>query len=348
MDDFAIKSESEKKIFFELTADRKGLQPRIVEKDFWVCWTLKQLYSISNIKNYLIFKGGTSLSKVYGLIERFSEDIDISIDSYILGFIDFNDQFNSITRKQQESLLKQLSKQCGNFVQSDLMAILQKHFRAVLGSATNSWDLELDDLDPTGQTIIFHYPSSNPISLNSYIPQSVKMEFGARGGREPTSIRKITPMIEEAIPNTLKSPYIEVKVLAAERTFWEKATILHQYAHLPEDKTIAHRQSRHYFDFQKLLQSDIRNKAINDSELLKLVVEHKKIYFRSGWANYDAAKKGSLRLIPNEKLLIELEKDFNKMQEMFYGKKSTWEQIIDEISMFENEYNKQDERVFEI
>jgi hypothetical protein len=132
----------------------------------------------------------------------------------------------------------------------------------------------------------------------------------------------------------------EIRVLNIERTFWEKATILHQYAHYPDNKTVPERQSRHYFDFYCLLNSDGKTKALDNIDLLEKVAAHKNIYFKAAWANYLTAKKGSLKHIPEEKVMKAMEADYKAMNEMLAGEVPSWDDIIKKIKKFQTEINK--------
>jgi len=339
MDIFAGKSVAEKDPYFELAAGRKGLPEEIIEKDFWVCWTLKHLFSIPEIGDHLIFKGGTSLSKAYKIIERFSEDIDISVSKYHLGFKNELDPARATSNNKRQKLIKELSSASQAFVQGKLKTSLLESFSNVLNSVKEPWRIEMDEADPDKQTLLFHYPTSRLNNNKNYIRPVVKIELGARGGLEPTNACHITPFIEEAIPQTLEEPSTTITTLAAERTFWEKATILHMYSNFPEHKTIRERQSRHFFDFYKLLQSGIKERAAKNPDLLRQVSGHNKIYFRTGWAKYDEATQGSLRLTPSAAVLRALENDYNKMKEMFYGEVIQWDIIVEKIRSFEKEFN---------
>lgn len=166
--------------------------------------------------------------------------------------------------------------------------------------------------------------------------------MGARSDHWPAEEQTIYPFIEEVTPNTLLNSSVSIKTLSAERTFWEKATILHQFAHFPEDKNVPERQSRHYFDFYRLLNSIIKNSAVIDLTLLERVVKHKLIYFTSTWANYETARKGSLTLIPDNRVLKLIENDYEKMAEMFYGEKIQWSEILDTIQQFQYYFNSTD------
>lgn len=188
------------------------------------------------------------------------------------------------------------------------------------------------------QTLQFKYPSAT--GNNGYIRPSVKIELGARSEHWPVSMHKIQSYTKTALKEKVTEPEVWVKVLDAKRTFWEKATILHQYAHLPQDKKLPLRISRHYYDFSCLLNSDIKADAINEQEILNRVAIHKSIYFASAWASYGTARKGSLKLSPPTVLLEGLGKDFSLMKDMLFGDIPEWSEILRVIGDFETEFNK--------
>ncbi len=339
MDVFANIPEINKQAYYEFTADKKGLPKNIIEKDFWVCWTLKELFSLPDIGEHLIFKGGTSLSKAYQLIERFSEDIDISINKKYFGFIEGRDPENTSSKKKQQALIKELADKCSYFAQNELKNALESQFTQTLYS-NKDWYVKIDHTDIDKQTLLFYYPTLSDKTMNVYIRPAIKIELGARGAGNPFNFCTISPFIKEDIADVRNVSTIQIKTLSAERTFWEKATILHMFSNWPENKTLPLRQSRHFFDFYQLIQSNIKNLAVQNENLLNRVSEHKKMYFRSGWANYDNARKGTLNLIPQDRVLKSLQNDYIQMKEMFYGEPVRWDNIISEIEKFETQFNK--------
>ena len=333
-----LLSVTDRESFFDATVDESNIPFEIIEKDFWVVWILERLFSLFDLKDHITFKGGTSLSKVYGIIQRFSEDIDLSIEKEFFGFDKVNDPENAMSRKKQRAVLDNLSNACSNYVQNDLVTALRVAISEKL-ETSEGWRLEIDTEDPDGQTLQFEYPSAT--EKNAYIRPSVKIELGARSEHWPVSKHKIQSYAKQILKEKVNEPDVWVKVLEAKRTFWEKATILHQYAHLPHDKKLPPRISRHYYDFCCLLNSDIKKCAIVDGALLDRVAIHKSIYFASAWANYKTAQKGSLKLLPPSSLLAGLEKDFNLMKDMFFGNIPEWSIILQVIRDFEIEFNKQ-------
>jgi hypothetical protein len=336
MDRFLKFSEKDKLIAFRKAEEKSGFSESIIEKDFWVCWILKELFLLDEIKDNLTFKGGTSLSKIFKVINRFSEDIDISVEKAFLGFRDNKDPAN-VGSKQAKKLIEELGKTCKEFVQGDLIDCLEIKIRAKLGAI--GWKLEIDHEDNDGQTILFYYPKL-ATRASEYLRPAVKVELGARSEHWPVGIQNISPYVAEVLPVSIGGMDAEIRVLNIERTFWEKATILHKYAHYPANKIVPERQSRHYFDFYCLLNSEGKGKALADLNLLNQVAAHNSLYFKAAWANYSTAKVGSLKLIPSDKVNKEMEADYKAMSEMFAGKIPDWEAIIYLIQLFEEDLNK--------
>lgn len=332
-----LLSITEREAYFDATAATLKIPSQIIEKDFWVVWILERLFSLSELKDHITFKGGTSLSKVYGVIQRFSEDVDLSIEKEFFGFDKFNDPENAPSKKKQRAMLSDLAAACSDYVQNKLVIILRRVISETLGTS-DAWQLEIDMEDPDGQTLQFKYPSTT--KENAYIRPSVKIELGARAEHWPVSQYKIQSYVKSVLQDKVDEIDVLVKVLEAKRTFWEKATILHQYAHLPHDKKLPPRISRHYYDFYCLLNSKTKPDAIKNSELLDRVASHKSIYFASAWANYKAAQQGSLKLVPPPHILEGLEKDFSLMKDMFFGAIPDWPLILKTINEFETEFNQ--------
>ena len=339
MKEIHLLSKNERGLFFKTASDIKKMPLEIIEKDYWVVWVLERLFSIEKLKPYLTFKGGTSLSKIYGLIDRFSEDIDLSIEREFFGFSGSHDPENAPSKKKQNAIIDNLSKACSTYVQTEMLADLKDIFSAKLG-IIDGWQIFPDQKDPDAQTLLFAYPSET--SKAGYIRPLVKIEIGARSEHWPVSEHRVQSYVKEALKEKIHESEIMVRVLNAERTFWEKATILHQYAHLPEDKKLPSRISRHYYDFFRLLNSEVKEKALLETALLERVATHKSIYFASSWASYETARKHTLKLFPPARILKELEKDYVLMESMLFRAVPTWKLILKTIEQFEDEFNKMD------
>lgn len=337
MTELHLLSIAERELFFDATVEESRIPFEVIEKDFWVVWTLEQLFSLSDLKNHLTFKGGTSLSKIYGIIQRFSEDIDLSIEKEFFGFDKDNDPEKALSKKKQRAALDNLSAACSEYVRNDLLIALRIAISQKL-QTSDGWRLEKDPEDPDAQTLQFEYPSAT--DKNSYIRPSVKIELGARSEHWPVGNHKIQSYTKTILKEKITEPEIWVKVLDAKRTFWEKATILHQYAHLPTEKKLPARISRHFYDFYCMLNSDIKDRALAEPTLLDRVATHKSIYFASAWANYSTARKGSLVLSPPSTIHEGLERDYGLMKDMFFGSIPEWNAILRGIRDFETKFNE--------
>ena len=310
---------------------RRNLAPAILEKDYWVCLTLGALFSLPDIGEHLVFKGGTSLSKVFGLIDRFSEDVDISFHRDFLGFADHDhDPEAASSNKQQKARIEALHAACVTCIRESLLPAFSTKMASILGS-TKDWSIEVDALDP--QTLLFHYPQAGTSEL-SYIKPSVKIELGARSDHWPRETRAIRSYLGESLELPIGDA--TVQALAAERTFWEKATLLHAECHRPPDKAMPARYARHYHDMARLAESQVAERALADVELRERVVAHKSVYFRSASAHYDLAVPATFRLVPDAARLAELQKDHDAMAQMFFQPPPPLPQILEILRTLES------------
>ena len=307
---------------------QSGLAQAILEKDYWVCKTLDVLFALPELGSHLVFKGGTSLSKVYGLIDRFSEDVDISFHREFLGFGEELDP-EAAAGKEQSRRIEALQQACRDCIRENLLPRLREAIAALLGG-TEDWSLEIDPLD--AQTLLFHFPQAGGPGL-AYIVPSVRIELGARSDHWPSEEREIRSYLGEAFGHTIGKA--TVRSLAAERTFWEKATLLHAEAHRPKDKLMPARYARHYHDMARLAESPVAARALADVALRERVVAHKAVYFRSGWARYDLARPASFRLIPPDSRIAALKSDHQAMIPMFFNPPPPIAEVLDTIADLE-------------
>ncbi len=329
--------------FLRLPADRRrllceegqqrlGLTPASIEKDFWVCWTLRELFGLPQWGEHLTFKGGTSLSKGWRLISRFSEDIDVVIDRERLGF-----GGDTLSGKQQ----KRLVKECSRRIEVDVGPSLENRFRGVLPEGMD-WRLTLADVgeDPDRQTLLFHYPSVFSGSA-AYVRPVVKIEMGARSETDPVETPFIQPYLAEAFPDLLADGTFAIKTVAATRTFWEKAMLLHEETFRPADRPRRARLSRHYYDLWCLIRKGIAAQAIADPELFDRIARHRQIFFKVSWVNYDTLGKGTLRLLPPPEHLNGWRRDYEAMrEEMFFDEPPSFDEVLAVIKGFEEEFNR--------
>ncbi len=338
---FAQRPDRERAEVFEETAARRGIgRAAIVEKDFWVCWILSQLFGADGLSDALsatpplLFKGGTSLSKVFGLIDRFSEDVDLTVDRAMLISDNENPEAPGISGHAQKKRLKTIGYNCAAYVRETALPFL-----ASTGVGTVA--IEPDPEQEFLQTLLFSYPKALRAAEyggKAYVNAVVRLEFGARGDLWPPEMGRVTSYAAEEFPNLFGHPSTPVRALSPQRTFWEKATILHAIA-CSESIGNAERQSRHYADLVNIAEAPVGRLAIANTALLLDVARHKTFWFAKAAARYDLARPGSLRLVPSEDIQAELARDFARMREMFISPPPSFSDIMRRITDVESEVN---------
>ncbi|MHB1233659.1 MAG: nucleotidyl transferase AbiEii/AbiGii toxin family protein [Burkholderiales bacterium] len=241
MESVARLSAAERSELFAETAVRKHMTPAVVEKDFWVCWTLGRLFVHPDLSRLLMFKGGTSLSKVFNLIERFSEDIDLILDWRVA--IGADDPLADRSHTKQEALNKTIDAKAVDYIGSELLALISQAVDPICRC-----ELAADDL----HALSVMYPAA---FSDEYLRPEVRLEIGPLAAWLPYGNYQVQSYAAEAFPQLFKQPSCAVQAIRAERTFWEKATILHHEAHRPENSPQPLRYSRHYYDLGKLCKS---------------------------------------------------------------------------------------------
>ena len=205
-------------------------------------------------------------------------------------------------------------------------------------SDKKKWNIALDEDAADGQTVLFTFPHVMMSSAASYVQSSVKIEFGARADHWPVEFATLVPYIVD-VPGERVVEGFSVRVLAAERTFWEKATILHMIYHRPAEKNVPSRMSRHYYDIYAMADSPIYKKALEHISLLKNVAEHKALFFRDTKAHYEEATPAGLRLLPREDQMSTIKNDYRQMQQMFFEEPPAFDRIIEKLRVLEKEIN---------
>ena len=332
--------KADREAAFRITSTHTGYPAHVVEKDFWVTYLLDTLFNRLTHAHRLMFKGGTSLSKCFNLIERFSEDIDLSLNMEDLGFGGDKAPHEIAklpeSKKKAEKEIDKLKLAGKAFLRDSLLPMLSDQITADIGSA-KEWSLSIDPNNP--ENILFHYPKALNTSEygDQYVKPVVLIESGTKAAHEPIERVEIKAFVEDAIAEIKTS--CEVNVLSPKRTFWEKATILHAENNINKPDRVKERLSRHLYDLVMLYRSDIGKEAIKDIDLLAKVAEHKKFYFRSGAANYDEAKPGTLKIVPHDAILQAFKQDYEKMGSMFSGEILSFDAIISELKQLENSIN---------
>jgi hypothetical protein len=346
MDEFARRPADDRRAFIEEAANRRDLTPVIVEKDLWVCWTLRRLTTARELKDHVTFKGGTSLSKAYDIIQRFSEDIDLTIRRAAPLIEDIpSPMADSIGANERVRRIKALRAAAQAYVETIAMPSLRDAIERALGTA-DGWSVELDPDDKERQTLLFNYPRTSGWNRNwggdegtGYIKPRIKLEYGARGEPEPFEDRSLTPYLAEEFPNELPDASTMVPTLSVVRTYWEKATILHSLHHKGKLRLGL---SRHYYDLFMLDRAGITEAAHAQPDLLAQVVRNKSLMFADNAASYETAVPGQLRLSPTKALIDTLASDYAAMADMFMREPPSFSDLLAGIADLEARLNDTD------
>src|SRR5574344_1910944 len=320
----------ERQSLFHNTAVKMHLNDAIIEKDFWVCLVLDYLFYRCPYKNAFTFKGGTSLSKAWHIIERFSEDIDLILDWRVLGYA-VEEPWKVRSNKQQDLFNKEANVRAEQFIRDKLAPAMQNDFTGILGRDA---DITVDADEP--QTINFNYPH---IFESSSILPAIRLEIGPLAAWTPAAEVEICPYSAELYPDVFVQKSTQILTVLPERTFWEKATILHHEAHRPETSVMPERYSRNYYDLYRLANSAVKEKAFSDLILLQKVVDFKKKFYPRSWAKYDDAKTRTFCLMPPVHSLKIIKSDYEKMSEMIYGPSPDFDSLMHSIKQLEDEIN---------
>lgn len=326
-----LEREEQSQIYRAL-APQLARSPVVLEKDVWVCWVLQTLFTMPD-RLPMAFKGGTSLSKVFGAIARFSEDIDITLDFRGLG-----DSFNPFAEGVSRNRLKKFSEVLKSFVRDHSHSVVLPHFQKTLAAEFDLGTFQLEVSDD-GEQLRVHYQTvlDEP---SVYMGNSVLIELGGRNITEPSVEHEVLPDIAKYV-TTLDFPRSKVSVLSPKRTFWEKATLVHVECQRNGFRTGAERLSRHWYDLAMLADLVHGKAAMADRDLLADVVKHKKIFYNTSYANYDACLAGQFKLIPEDTLLTSLRDDFQSMISagMFIGVPPVFDAIVDRLRLLESAIN---------
>jgi len=336
---FLDLSQEERADILNTQADRLGRIAFVLEKDAWVCWVLERLFSMPGRLN-MAFKGGTALSKVYGVIDRFSEDIDVTLDYRDLQahFEDkgFDKAFDPLTAGVSRSKADRFMAALKDGLCTHVHGVVVPYFRAELNHAFELGP-ESVEVDGAGENVRIHYPSV--FAEHDYLKKSVLIEFGGRNLAEPQEPQTICSYAAVGLPS-LVFPEACVMVLSPSRTFWEKATLIHAECGRESLERRVDRLSRHWYDLALLADHAIGTKALGEDRcLLEAVVRHKRVFYRAKHADYDACLAGKLRLVPKGALLKGLRADYEGMQDMIFGKVLAFEEVIKRLRALEAQIN---------
>lgn len=301
---------------------KTNLPPQAVEKDAWVTLMLRMIFT-SELRDHLIFKGGTSLSKAFNLIQRLSEDIDLGINRQFLGF----------DGDLSKGEIRKLRRACHSFVSTHLSKKLKTNL-IQYGVDESLFEIvventKISDQDP--ETIKVNYQSLfNDIS---YLPKRVLIEVSARSLIDPNQSIELNSMIDEHYPEGVFSEgSFTVNATDPKKTFLEKLILLHEEFQKPTEKMRHIRMSRHFYDIGQILKTDYGQEALNDTELFKSIISHRSTLTPIKTTNYEALSIKSLNILPPKQILEQYRSDYKEMQtSMIYGESEDFDTILEQI-----------------
>ncbi len=328
----SLKAAEQKEIL-QTAAARLGRRAAVLEKDIWVCWVLRTLFSIPD-HHPMAFKGGTSLSKVYGIIDRFSEDVDVTLD-----YRYFDDDFDPFSESASGTKIKQFSDRLKSYVKSYAHDVVVPALadEALVLATSGRHEIRFDE---SGEKVWFSYPSVVE-TQDDYLTSEVLLEFGGRNVIDPNEQHEIGPDVAP-VTQGVDYPVAVVTVLSPSRTFWEKATLIHVECNRRHLRNSPDRLVRHWYDLTCLARHDAGKSAISNRALLEDVVRHKQIFFNAGYARYDECLGGRLRLIPDDDGVLGLKADYGAMLSagMLSAKAPEFNTLIEQIHDIEIEVNR--------
>lgn len=335
---FATQSAAVRADFIYEYSTPSNIPAYIVEKDFWVCWLLDRIFSTPALGDDSVFKGGTSLSKVFGAIHRFSEDVDLGLSPASLGWNEAElDEAPSNTARAKRT--KKVEADCALAVNSRFLPTLEEAMSDILGPAPRGGTWLTYELEAVSHSPVIHFAYPQAVPAGTYIAPFVKIEFGSLTDQRPTGKHPIAPLIASLAPDAFADFRAEVVALEIERSFWEKATILHAEYHRPAGQPVKDRYARHYADFAALWRHPTGRAAADRLDLLERVRLHKSRFFASSWSNYATAAPGSFRLLPPDSRLAELRRDYVAMKPMFLKTPLGFDELIATLREAENTLN---------
>lgn len=326
---FSTLGDEEKKMLFARTSEQTKLAVQVIEKDWWVTIVLR-LLSQSSCAGHLSFKGGTSLSKAWGLIDRFSEDADLALDHTFFGI-------DNTSRSQRLKLRKE-SRQ---FIIQTLSSELNDALAAfgcngyTVEPVTMVHDKEIDgDQDPT--VIMVRYKSLYP-SLLSYLQPAVKIEISCLSMKEPVAPRGLSSLVSQCIPALGQDDAFVMNTVLPTRTLLEKAFLLNE--EYQRDHPRSFRMSRHLYDLERMMDTEYGLSALSDMNLYRAIVQHRREYYCLKYVDYDSNSPDRIQICPPDNLLPEWRADYETMRKSFiYGKSLPFDDLIYRIHILQDRF----------
>lgn len=331
--DYFKLTTAQQRTILEQTAIKQGLPKQAIEKDLWVTALLQIIFNMP-CADCFVFKGGTSLSKVWGLINRFSEDIDLGIDRSIFNY-DGDISKNQLSKLRKKSSLYVREELCPMLVDAVNLSPLKGHCQI-----EPEPDSEGDNPYCDPRSIFVRYDSIFNDHL-SYLPSIVRIEAGARTITEPYETATLNSMVEQVYPSintTIATPI--VKTAVAEKTFLEKAFLLHELFSV-RNKVEAQRKSRHMYDLRMMMKKGVDKRALPNNELWEAIRHSRSMLTPMQGVDYMADIRKNIQLIPPKDSLANWRKDFEEMSSaMIYGEKPAFEELLESMNWLELLFKK--------
>ncbi len=331
---FALSAEERLEALVH-AANASGRPPHLLEKDVWVVWSLRHLFA-APYAPHLVFKGGTSLSKAYGVIQRFSEDLDLTYDIRAIAGDLIGDAGTPLpaSKSQEKKWSKEIRARLADWVATDVVPRLQQDLEQLGLPATvrSKGDKAFIDYTPVA-------------SGTGYTSSAVMLEFGARSTGEPCELRSVHCDAAAHLQG-VELPEATPQVMRAERTFWEKATAIHVFCAQGAFRG-GDRFARHWHDVTRLDAAGFADSAIADTALANAVADHKNIFFTEknldgGLIDYHAAVAGGLRLVPDAGALAKLAADYQHMVDdgLFLNEVESFDTLLQHCQTIQGKANE--------
>jgi hypothetical protein len=315
-------SKADRRDLFIASAVRLGTTVQNVEKDVWVCWTLDALFNgLPPGGPRLLFKGGTSLSKGFNLIERFSEDIDITVFRDDLGVGASVTELGAMSGKQRGRYIDGIRASCQEFIAGPLQSQLTQLASALPNTGT-PLRIAPDQSDPDGQSLLLLYPAITETG-DGYVQPAVKIEAGAKSALDPHAAATITPYIAGDLKG-FDLAVTGVVTVDPVRTFWDKVV------------------SRHYYDIYRLMMGEVGSRAIADRVMASDCVNHARMFFNRPDFDLATAAIGSFALLPHDGMLDQLRRDYAAMQVMIFGEVPAFAAVMASVAQLESTVNSEE------
>ena len=344
--DQIIAAEDEERAgLFAATAQRLGSTPQNAEKDFWVCWVLDALFNgRPDSAPRLLFKGGTSLSKGFGLIKRFSEDIDVTVFRDDIGKPVSVADLRALSGKKRKAALEAIEAAGAAYIQGDLREALQAVIAATAArTGVSAERFQLQAAPDDAQTLLLSYPSATP--ADDYVRSTVKIESGAKSALDPHTTKTLRPYVDNDAPG-LDLSVANVVTVDAERTFWDKVVILHGLRRWYDRRAAlrggGQRISRHYYDLYMLMQDAVGQAAMADAALGADCVAHARLFFDRPDFDLASAQPPTFALSPDGPMYDDLRRDYALMRPMIFGEAPSFETVLDSVFALERRLNGRD------